>query len=192
MESKRAKPLFKQRILTLDADDANQEEWISSMRNEARTNNIIHLVMKGMSENRSLETADLVASAKASSKADASTKAEEAEEAEGAEEQETEGKADEESAQAAKGEVIKAEVNTPIAEVHTLLDLTHLDDHEDLVMRKVRVFLDVYGNPENKIQSKKRFSFSNQLVLSAPHHKHKLRTWVEGDIYGFIKLVTIN
>ena len=29
-------------------------------------------------------------------------------------------------------------------------------------------------------------------MLSAPHHKHKLRTWVEGDIYGFIKLVTID
>ena len=97
MESKRAKPQFKQRIVTLDPDNANQEEWISSLRNEARTNNIIHLVMKGMSESRNLETADLVASAKASSKADASTKAEEAEEAEGAEEQETEGKADEKS-----------------------------------------------------------------------------------------------
>ena len=185
MESKRAKPQFKQRIVTLDPDNANQEEWISSLRNEARTNNIIHLVMKGMSESRDLETADLIASARDSSKGDA-IKTEEAEDAEGDE------KADEKSAQAAKGGVIKEEANTPIAEVHTLLDLSQLDDHEDLVMRKVRVFLDVYGNPENKVQSKRRFSFSNQLVLSAPHHKHKLRTWVEGDIYGFIKLVTID
>ena len=77
--------------------------------------------------------------------------------------------------------VVKEESYVPASE-HGLLDLTDLDDYENLVMKKVRVFLDMHGKPENKVQSKKRFDLSNQLVLSAPHHKHKLRTWIEGDI----------
>ena len=69
MESKRATTLMKQRIVTLHADNSNQEEWISSVRTEQRMNNIMHLAVKGMSKHRCLETADLIASAEASSKA---------------------------------------------------------------------------------------------------------------------------
>ena len=193
MESKRATTHMKQRIITLHADNSNQEEWISSVRTEQRMNNIMHLAVKSMSVHRCLKTADLIASAEASGKAasskDASSiKAEAEQEGEDGEEAKEANEKPEDRLQAA---VVKKESDVPASE-HGLLDLTDLDDYENLFMEKVRVFLDIKGEPENKIQSKKRFDLSNQLVLSAPHHKHKLRTWVEGDIYGFIKLVTID
>ena len=184
---------MKQRIITLHADNSNQEEWISSVRTEQRMNNIMHLAVKSMSVHRCLKTADLIASAEASGKAasskDASSiKAEAEQEGEDGEEAKEANEKPEDMLQAA---VVKKESDVPASE-HGLLDLTDLDDYENLFMDKVRVFLDIQGKPENKIQSKKRFDLSNQLVLSAPHHKHKLRTWIEGDIYGFIKLVTID
>ena len=49
--------------------------------------------------------------------------------------------------------MVKEESYVPASE-HGLLDLTDLDDYENLVMDKVRVFLDIQGKPENKFKAK--------------------------------------
>jgi len=66
-----------------------------------------------------------------------------------------------------------------------------MDDFENLFMSKMVIFQDSTGANEGAKASKACFGFPTQLSMSTPHHRAKLVTWIEGDIYGFLQLVTI-
>ena len=67
-----------------------------------------------------------------------------------------------------------------------------MDDYEHQIFDGMVIFIDpTTGMDESPALSMKRFTFSNALSSSVPHHKHKLRTWVEGDCYQLIKLVCV-
>ena len=72
------------------------------------------------------------------------------------------------------------------------VDLTEMDDYEHQIFDGMVIFIDpTTGLDESPALSMKRFTFSNAHSASVPHHKHKLRTWIEGDCYQLIKLVCV-
>ena len=72
-----------------------------------------------------------------------------------------------------------------------MTNLAEMDDFENLFMSKMVIFQDSTGANEGAKASKACFGFSTQLSMFTPHHRAKLVTWIEGDIYGFLQLVTI-
>ena len=72
------------------------------------------------------------------------------------------------------------------------IDEGEMDDYERLMYDGLVIYQDLHGADESEAITSKRFKFCAQLQLSAPHHCQKLETWVEGNVYQFIKLVTTN
>ena len=54
----------------------------------------------------------------------------------------------------------------------------------------VIIFTQPDGSDEPSAVTTLRFVLSDNILASLPHHKHKLTTWTEGNIYELIKLVT--
>ena len=59
-------------------------------------------------------------------------------------------------------------------------DLDELDDYEHKLFEGTVVFTQPDGSDEPGPVTVLRFTLSDNMLLSLPHHKHKLKTWVEG------------
>ena len=69
-------------------------------------------------------------------------------------------------------------------------DLSELDDYEQKLFEGLVIFTQPDGSDEPSAVTALRFVFSDNLIASVPHHKHKLITWTEGNIYELFMLVT--
>jgi hypothetical protein len=165
-EQYRSKP----RLIILTKDNSNQDDWLRSVRSCARATGCAILLLSKHNTYRSLEAADMAA--------------------DGALKPKLKGKPivklEEEAIAEAKDDATKAE---PPQEPQ-YIDLTELDDYEQALFTDMVVFTKPDGTNESSELSILRFTFSEQLVTSVPHHKHRLKTWTEGNIYQLIKLVT--
>jgi hypothetical protein len=153
---------YKHKIDTLLRDNSNQDAWIRTVRINARSLGASLLLLKKHNTSREIKASDMTAhgALKPNVKAASSVKLE-------VEEGQGDGKFD------------------PQYE-----DLDELDDYEHKLFEGTVVFTQPDGSDEPGPVTVLRFTLSDNMLLSLPHHKHKLKTWVEGNIYMLVILVT--
>ena len=167
-------------IVTLAANNENQAEWLTSVRNYAREKNIMHLMMKQHQRYRDLRASDLDNSVRAINSAKESNNGSSSS-SNNDQNPEAKEAASTEDKQVVEATAVKTEHGTTTGG-QVVTNLTEMDDFENLFMSKMVIFLDSTGANEGAKASKARFGFSTQLSMSTPHHRAKLVTWIEGDI----------
>jgi hypothetical protein len=150
----------KPRLIILSKDNSNQDDWLRSVRSCARAAGCAILLLSKHNISRVLEAADMTADGvlKPKLKGKPSVPSVKLEEGASAE---------------AKGHETKP---APIKQEPQYVDLTDLDDYEQALFTDMVVFTEPDGSDESSELSILRFTFSEQLVTSVPHHKHRLKT----------------
>ena len=171
------------KIDVLAKDNGNQERWLASLRLFARAHGQVCFLMEKHNRFRKLDADDLSmvgplgSPIKRTAAGDAAAALASPQKGSGA------------SSTSASGEQAKLELKL---EQSLYDDMADLDDVERQLMANMVVFLGPDGDAERPDIAQKRFAFSKALFESTPHHRHKLKTWVEGDCLGLIKLVAVS
>ena len=158
--SKATRTAVKLAIITLSANNENQAEWLTSVRNYAREKNIMHLMMKQHQRYRDLRASDLDNSARAISSTKESINISSSSSSSNIDDQNAEAKeaASTEDKQVVAAAAVKTEHGTTVGG-QIVTDLTEMDDFENLFMSKMVIFLDPTGTNEGAKASKARFGF---------------------------------
>jgi hypothetical protein len=162
---------FKHKIDILLRDNSNQDAWIRTVRINARSIGASLFLLKMHNTSRGIAAADMTAHGPLKP----GVKAQPAMPGVKLEVQE-----DDEAVEAAHDGHFEPQYE----------DLDALDDYEHKLFEGMVIFTQPDGSDEPSAVTTLRFVLSDNLLNSVPHHKHKLTTWTEGNIYELIKLVT--
>jgi hypothetical protein len=188
-------------ITSLDADNGNQQEFISSVRVVARQINAMPFLTSQSSVYRQATRDDLMT--KSISVASVAVKVEPQVAKPGKGKASSAGDSSDSDSEQKQTAASQQPAQTPSvlgsgsqAQPIIVNDLI-IDDLEAELVGDFKIFLAI--NPasgdqerEPEADTKIRMKLYHQLMLSTPHHKRKVRTCVEGDCYGYLRLVLIN
>ena len=173
------------RIVVLSKDNSNQDVWLASLRNYARAKGCLTFMLLKYNAHRVVQGSDFTREGLLNP----NVKIEPIE----VEDVDVDHELSEEEKQA--GVAAKHLANAQAGALKATaayVDLTEMDDYEHQIFDGMVIFIDPStGLDESPALSMKRFAFSTALTSSLPYHKHKLRTWTEGDCYQLIKLVCV-
>ncbi len=154
--------MMKALITIMNADNSNQTEWLISLRVVASQLDARSFLTRGRSRSRRATRMDIMTPAVKIEDNDAK----------------------------AKEDAGKKQQPIVIEDFGEL----DVDDVEAAIMGDFPIFLatNSHTEPELAADTVTRMKLYQQLLLSTPHHAHKVRTCQEGDCYGYVKLILKN